>query len=190
MPPQWYCVAPRAARYGEVVGLVPELVELVPELVELAPESVALVLPESVPAALGCSEDPGCVASGCRPLMPLVSLEPSGPVLSASARPGAAMVSAPVRVLLLVLPLVRPLVLSRLVVSVPSVSMRVVSAPDVSAPVVSIAPTRPGRALVSTPAAPEYPDVSGRATPADDVSWAARRGANAASASAAMAPVR
>jgi len=171
----------RTVRYGEVVGLVPELVELVPELVELAPESVALVLPESVPAALGCSEDPGCVASGCRPLMPLVSLEPSGPVLSASARPGAAMVSAPVRVLL---------VLSRLVVSVPSVSMPVVSAPAVSAHVVSIAPTRPGRALVSTPAAPEYPDVSGRATPADDVSWAARRGANAASASAAMAPVR
>jgi hypothetical protein len=128
-------------------------------------------------------------------------------VLSLSALPGALAVSAPVRALPpLARSLIRPPVELRLFVvsvpsvsvpsvSVPSVSMPVVSAPAlsapiVSAPVVSIAPTRPGRALVSTPAAPEYPDVSGLATPAEDASWAARRGANAPSASAAIAAVR
>ena len=158
------------------MGLVPELVELLSGLLALMPESVEL------PAALGWSVDPGCVGSGWRPRIPLVSLEPSAPALSASARPGALTVSASVRALL---PLTRsfvrpPVALRLLVVSVPSVSMPVVSAPAVSArivsagivsaPVVSIAPTRPGRALVSTPAAPEYPDVSGRATPAEEVS--------------------
>ena len=153
------------------MGLVPELVELLSGLVALMPESVEL------PAALGWSVDPGCVGSGWRPRIPLVSLEPSAPALSASGRPGALTVSAPVRALL---PLTRsfvrpPVALRLLVVSVPSVSIPVVSAPAVSAPIVStpivsIAPTRPGRALVSTPAAPEYPDVSGRATPAEEVS--------------------
>jgi hypothetical protein len=58
-------------------------------------------------------------------------------------------------------------------------------------PVVSIAPTAPGRALVSTPPAPVvYPEVSGRVGVVEDVSWAIRRGANAPSASAAASAVK
>jgi hypothetical protein len=55
---------------------------------------------------------------------------------------------------------------------------------------VSVAPTLPGRALLSTPPAPVvYPEVSGRVGVVEDVSWAMRRGANAPRASAAAKAV-
>jgi hypothetical protein len=80
----------------------------------------------------------------------------------------------------------------------PEVSEPVPAAPGVillddvsTAPVVSVAPTRPGRALVSTPPAPAvYPEVSGRVGDVEDVSWAMRRGANAPRASAAASAVK
>jgi hypothetical protein len=97
--------------------------------------------------------------------MPVVSAAPGAPVLSVTVSPGA--------------------------LSVPPVAL--VSAEALSpAPnrTVSVASTRPGLALVSTPPAPVYPAVSGRATPAEDESWAARRGAKAPMASAAASAVR
>jgi hypothetical protein len=84
-------------------------------------------------------------------------------------------------------------VLSVPVLSVPvlRVSAPVRAAPlALSAPAESVAPIRPGLALVSTPPTPVYPDVSGRATPAEDVSWAARLGAKAPRASAVASAVR
>ena len=89
--------------------------------------------------------------------MPLVSPDPAGNVVS-DPTPPSALVSAPIRAVPVAL--VSPAFREEL------------SAPvsELSAPVVSVAPTRPGLALVSTPAPPVYPDVSGRATPAEDVS--------------------
>jgi hypothetical protein len=53
-------------------------------------------------------------------------------------------------------------------------------------PVESKAPTRPGCAVVSIPAVPLYPDVSGRVSRVADVSCAASRGAKPPIASTAI----
>ena len=159
---------------------------------ELEPVSLGRITPD-----VGLVVSPTWVLSGCRPRIPLESLVPKGPVLSASARPGALMVSLPVappgcrRRCLLAL---RGVCSPARAVSLADESPVALVHPAVSAvpPVRVSAPTRPGRALVSTPPAPVYADVSGLPCPvaADEVSCAASRGAVAPTASAATSAAR
>jgi hypothetical protein len=113
----------------------------------------------------GLVVEPGFMLSaGWRLCMPLVSL--AGGMLSVTPLPIALEVSAPGR----------------------GVNVELSPAPPTA---VSVAPTLPGRALVSTPPAPVvYPEVSERVGVVEDVSWAIRRGANAPRASAAARAVK